>query len=101
MWPLDRIERKLGYVFKGLSIMSQQLDELKAEVERSRTVTEGAVTLIKSLADRIDSSADDPDALHALADELRTSDDTLAAAVAANTQASAEVENTGVADPNA
>jgi len=63
------------------------LDSLKAEVERNTAVDQSAITLLTGLAAQIESLKTDPAALQALADQLRGSSDSLAAAVAANTPA--------------
>lgn len=67
--------------------MSQQLDDLKAEVERSTAVGQSAITLIQGLAAQIEAQKNDPAALQALADSLKASDQALADAVTANTPA--------------
>lgn len=67
--------------------MDAAVAELTAEVERNNTVDGSAVALISGLADQILASANDPVAVRALATALKTSTDSLAAAVAANTPA--------------
>lgn len=66
---------------------SAQFEALRAEVERNTTVDESVKALVTRLADQIAASKDDPAALQALADQLRSSNDSVAAAVAANTPA--------------
>ena len=65
------------------------LADLQAQVTATVGVEASAVALIQGLADEIKAAlaANDPAALGALADELKTSADALAAAVAANTPA--------------
>ena len=58
--------------------MSVQLDALNAEVARNAAVTAEVVALLKTLA----AGATDGAAVQAAADVLKTSNDTLAAAVA-------------------
>lgn len=93
---LQRLETKLDRNYallrllanvevEGTEIMSQQLDDLRTQVERTRSVQQSALTLIQGLVDKINSVGDDPAQLQALAEELRSSADSLAAAVAANT----------------
>ena len=61
------------------------LAQLEAEVARDEAVNSSAATLIGKLAAEIEASKNDPAALQVLVDRLRTSQDSLAAAVAANT----------------
>jgi hypothetical protein len=63
------------------------LDDLKAQVEANRTISQSAVTLINGIADRITAAGGDPVKLAELTASLKADDDALAAAVAANTPA--------------
>lgn len=65
--------------------MSAELERLTTEVTEIGAVVDSAVTLINGLAQQIRDLATDPAALNALADELDTKANALAAAVAANT----------------
>lgn len=67
--------------------MSAQLDTLTNEVAETKTVVQSAVTLIEGLAQQIRDLKDDPAALEALAAELDSTTNALAAAVTANTPA--------------
>lgn|SRR4051812_20745259 len=84
-----RMMRRLNIIQQGddeeFAIVSQELDDLKREVQESKSVTEGAATLIQSLADRILENKDDPAALEQLAQDLDAQSQQLAAAVQANT----------------
>jgi hypothetical protein len=84
-----RMMRLLGDIQQGddeeFAIVSQELDDIKREVQESKTVTEGAAALIQSLADQILSNKDDPAALEQLARDLDAQSQQLAAAVQANT----------------
>lgn len=62
-----------------------QLDALTAEVTRNTEVDAGAIALINGLAAKIVELKNDPVALQALADSMKSSSDALAAAVTANT----------------
>jgi hypothetical protein len=64
---------------------SPQLDALTAEVTRNTEVDAGAIALINGLAAKIVELKNDPVALQALADSMKSSSDALAAAVSANT----------------
>lgn len=69
---------------------SQQIIEnLRVEVERNTSVDDSAITLLTSLAARVEELKNDPVALQALADQLTSSSDALAAAVTANTPTTA------------
>lgn len=61
------------------------LTQLEAEVTRDEEVNSSAAILIGRLAAEIEASKNDPVALQALVDRLRSQQDALAAAVAANT----------------
>lgn len=62
--------------------MALNLDTLTAEVTRARTVEESAITLLHELAAQIKANVDDPTALNGIVDQLKTSTDALASAVA-------------------
>jgi hypothetical protein len=65
--------------------MSQQLDDLTAEVTRNTSVEKSALALIQGFAAQLAAAGTDPVQLQALRDSLAANDDELAAAVAANT----------------
>jgi hypothetical protein len=80
--------------------MALNLDDLRAEVERNRSVDASAAALINGIAQRIADAiaADDvADAtnLNALVTDLRASTDDLSGAVTANTPASGGGETGG------
>lgn len=72
--------------------MTTALEDLKTQVAANTSVTGSALVLIKGLADKLAAAGTDPAALAALAAELKTSDEALAAAVAANTVAAPVVQ---------
>lgn len=65
--------------------MSQELDNLTAQVKSNNDLLDSATTLINGIADRISAAGTDPTKLKALTDELKAKDDALASAVTANT----------------
>jgi hypothetical protein len=67
--------------------MALDLSALATEVGRNTDVDTSAAALLSQLATTIESLKTDPVALQALADQLRASNDTLVAAVTANTPA--------------
>lgn len=67
--------------------MALDLSALQAEIERDETVNGSAIALLSSLAAELEASKNDPAAIQALADKLKSNQDSLAAAVAANTPA--------------
>ena len=67
--------------------MSQQLDDLTAQVAATETVEKSAVTLIQGLAAQLEAAGTDPAKLTALTTSLKGSADALAAAITANTPA--------------
>ena len=84
---LRDLERKADFQTRLVILMSLALDALKAQVKANTDVTNSAVALIKGLADQIIALKDDPAALEQLAADMKSSDDALSAAVAANTAA--------------
>ena len=67
--------------------MPLDLSALEAEVTRDESVDSSASTLLKSLFDEVEAHKNDPAAIQALVDRVRASNDSLSAAVAANTPA--------------
>lgn len=67
--------------------MAADLSRLQASVASEKTVIDSAVTLLGSLADQIRAAAGDPGAVTALADQIDSDTQNLAAAVTANTPA--------------
>ena len=63
------------------------LSALTTEVQENADVTASAIVLINGIAAQLAAAASDPAAIAALADQLNTSANELAAAVAANTPA--------------
>lgn len=67
--------------------MSQEFDDLEAQVKASNDVKKSAVILINGFAARLAAAGTDPAKLTALKNELKVNADDLAAAVVANTPA--------------
>lgn len=65
--------------------MALDFTALEAEVTRDESVNGSAATLIEKFAAEIEASKNDPVKLQALVDRMRASQDSLAAAVEANT----------------
>lgn len=87
MAKLGPMDAKLDAISGALEKMSPQLQAMTTEVTRATTVAASAVALIHGIAAQLVAAKDDPAAIQALADSLKASDDTIAAAVAANTTA--------------
>ena len=64
--------------------MSEQLDYLTQQIADMKNTVDSAVTLIEVLADKIEQSQNDPAALQALADDLRSQRVALGNAVASH-----------------
>lgn len=62
-----------------------ELEDLTAQVAANKTVVDSALVLINGIAARIAAAGTDPAKLAALTADLKSEDDALAAAVAANT----------------
>lgn len=89
---LDRVLHELAFIVFSINVirkqelvMSKELDDLTAEVAADTAVESSAVTLIQGLAQQIKDAGTDPAKLSALTDQLTQSSNSLAAAVAANT----------------
>ena len=67
--------------------MPLDLSALEAEVTRDESVDSSASTLLKTLFDEVEAHKNDPVAIQALVDRVRASNDSLSAAVSANTPA--------------
>lgn len=78
---LNRIERKLDNIMAAI-------DDLTAEVANNTTVEKSALALIQGFAAQLAAAGTDPAKLAALQATLKSNDDELAAAVAANTPTS-------------
>ena len=85
---LREILKELKKLNKGINRMSVELDNITAQVHANSDAIESAIVLINGIADRIEAAGVDRAALKALTDELRTKDESLSAAVVANTPAS-------------
>lgn len=77
-----RLEMKLDRLLEGVCLLSEQLDALRKEVNADRDVMTSAATTITNLAQQIRENANDPRALVTLANDLETSRNALAAAIA-------------------
>lgn len=94
---MDGISRKLDLIIERLDTMSKELDDLATQVASNSVLLDSATALINGIAARIDaavaaaqSAGATPAELAqmvALSAELKSKDDTLAAAVTANTPA--------------
>lgn len=67
--------------------MALDLTELRAAVAENTAVDQSAIQLLNTLLDEVESLKGDPAAIQALVDDIRASNDTLGAAVAAGTPA--------------
>lgn len=77
--------RRYYHILERLIIMSQQLDDLTAQVATNNTVIGSALVLIQGFAAQLAAAGTDPAKLAQLKSDLASNDDALAAAVAANT----------------
>lgn len=74
----------VALIVQKLNQMSQQLEELTAEVEETKGIMQSAKVLIEGFAAALAAAGTDPVKLAALKDELNTGSESLAAAIAAN-----------------
>jgi hypothetical protein len=82
---LDKISKKLDQILGGNIEMTQELDTLTIEVAEIKTEIDSAIALLNGLSAILLEIQDDPAAIAALAIELDTKANELAAAVVANT----------------
>lgn len=73
---------------KGEQIMLD-LTALEAQVQQNTDLEQGSITLLTGLAAQFEAAKGDPAKVQALADKLKASADSLAAALVANTPAEA------------
>jgi hypothetical protein len=83
------LDERMDLLLRRTAAMEQAIAALMAEVQRNGEVTASAVTLINGIADQLEQFADDPAQVTALAEQLRSRTDELAAAVSENTQPAA------------
>ena len=84
---MDQLNRLLDSIDKMETKLANELAELATQVSETNTVIDSAVVLIRGLKASLDAAGSDPLALKALRDSLDSSEQSLAAAVAANTPA--------------
>jgi hypothetical protein len=84
-------------ISKEVHNMSLALEQLTKQIEANTEVESSAITLLHELAGRIDAHKNDPAELSKLVTLLKTSGDSLAAAIVANTPA-ADTPEDGSAD---
>ncbi len=83
----DSLDRKLHRVLKKEVEIMADLTVITAKVQKTTDIEQSAVVLLGQLAELIRANATNPAELQALADQLDTNADALAAAVVANTPA--------------
>jgi hypothetical protein len=84
---LSAISTKLDSIIKGDAKMATALDTLTAQVKANTDVEQSAIVLINGISAALAAAKTDPVAIQALADSLKTSSDSLAADIVANTPA--------------
>lgn len=84
---LARIEKLLAQVLSKEQTIMTDLASITQAVQDNDNAEQAAITLLGNLHDLLTAAGTDPVALQALADDLNTHKDALAAAVVANTPA--------------
>lgn len=87
---LDRIEAIITQQAERMNAMALDLSRLSAEIAENNSAIQSAVTLLNQIAQELRDAAGNQDAVNALADQLDTQSNNLAAAVVANTPAAPE-----------
>lgn len=84
---MDRIEKKLDGLTKGGVTEMAAIDDLRAEVEQSRSVQASVIALVNGLSTKLQEAIDndDEDELQAIVNDLKTQDSAYADLVLANT----------------
>lgn len=80
----DKLQTLIILAEKGLILMANEFEDLKAQVAASTSVEKSALVLIQGIAARLATAGNDPAAVAALTADLKASADGLAAAVAAD-----------------
>ena len=83
----DQLNRILDAINQIGMKMANELADLTAQVAQTNTVIDSAIILIQGIKAALDAAGTNPAALKALSASLDTSEQALAAAVAANTPA--------------
>lgn len=84
---IQQILASLGIIVQKEDNLSVELDNLTAEVERSKTVDDSITALLNGIAAQLAAIKNDPAKIQALSDSLKSNNDEIAAAVTANTPA--------------
>ena len=89
MWIIGskKIERILINILEELMAFKEEMEALRVQVQVNADVEQSALVLIQLIAAQLAAVANDPEAVKALAAQLKVSSDALAAAVVANTPA--------------
>jgi hypothetical protein len=94
IWENDETNQKLDAILQKLEViqgkeeaMSAELDALTIQVKANTDVEASAVLLIQGIATQLAAIKDDPAKIAALSVSLKSSADSLAAAITANTPA--------------
>lgn len=95
--PLDRIEHKLDSLLYMVTLMSQEMDALKAAVAAQTSVVASVEAMLTDLAARLKQAVadDDPATISAIVADIEANTKHLADAVQANTATA-----TSAADPS-
>lgn len=81
----DKILEQLSLIIKNQQTIMQELEDLKAAVAEEDTVIDSVLTLVSGMADQIAALKPNAADIAALAADIRSKKDALAAAVTANT----------------
>ena len=84
---LDQILDAVKTLIEQEKIIMADLTALTSQVQQNTEVEASAIVLLNGLSAQIAQLKNDPVALQALADQLKTSSDSLASAITANTPA--------------
>lgn len=89
---LESIDKKLTRTIKDQGEIMASIEELQTEVTENTDLVGSVISLVNGLADQLEAAiaANDPAAIQAVADQMRSNNQALADAVAANTPAAPE-----------
>lgn len=82
---LEAMAAGISTLKKGMTMLQDEIDELRKAVEANTSATQSAATMLDTLADKLEAAADDPEEIRQLAASVRSNSQALADAVTRNT----------------
>lgn len=89
---LNHMAAGISTLMKGMTMLQEEIDKLREDVQANTSATQAAATLLDQLAGRLEQAADDPDEIRAIAASVRANSQALGDAVTRNTPAQEPTE---------